>query len=181
MIGGFLKMLLDSRMNDWHCMFVETGDEERVKERLKYRLPDDFTIIVPKRKLKLRKGGLWGIETKILFPGYILVNGVIDTEIYYLLKNIPNAFKLLKTGNEVAAIDSREMAVLSRLISNSEEIGFSNVLMENGIVRVVDGPLLGLEGIILNIDHRKERAKVRLNFLGEERTVDLGVSFLRPV
>lgn len=173
-------MLLDSRINDWHGIFVETGDEDRVKERLKYRLPDDFTIIVPKRKLKLRKGGIWRIETKVLFPGYILLNGIINTEIYYLLKNIPNLFKLLKTGNEIAEIDNREMAVLSRLICNGEEIGFSNVLVENGKVRVVDGPLFSLEGIILSIDHRKERAKVRLNFLGEERTVDLGISLLGP-
>jgi len=173
-------MILDSRMNEWHGVFVVTGDEDRVKERVKYRLPDDYTVIVPKRKLKLRKGGIWRVETKVLFPGYVLINGEINTDVYYRLKNIPNVLKLLKTGTTVAAIDSREMTVLARLICNSEEIGFSNVLLENGRVRVVDGPLFSLEGIILSIDHRKERAKVRLNFLGEERTVDLGVSFLRP-
>lgn len=170
----------DLRMNNWHGVFVVTGDEDKVKERVKYRLPEDYTVIVPKRKLRLRKGGIWTVATKVLFPGYVLINGEINTDIYYRLKNIPNVLKLLKTGTTVAAIDSREMSVLVRLICNSEEIGFSNVLMENGRVRVVDGPLFSLEGIIVSIDHRKERAKVKLNFLGEERTVDLGVSFLRP-
>lgn len=173
--------MLESRMNDWHGFFVETGDEDRAKERLKFRLPQDFIIIVPKRKLKLRKGGIWRVETKVLFPGYVLANGKIDEEIYYRLKNIPNVFKLLRSGNDIAAIDSREMDILSRLMSNSEEIGFSNVLMMNEKVRVVDGPLFSLEGIILSIDRRKERAKVRLDFLGEERTVDLGISFLKPI
>ena len=173
-------MFLDSRMDEWHGIFVITGDEDKVKERIKYRLQEDYTVVVPKRKLKLRKGGIWRVETKVLFPGYVLINGEINTDIYYRLKNIPSILKLLKTGTTVAPIDSREMAVLSRLICNSEEIGFSNVLLENGRVRVVDGPLFSLEGIILSIDHRKERAKIRLNFLGEERTVDLGISFLRP-
>lgn len=173
-------MLLDSRMNEWYGVFAVTGDEEKVKERIKYRLPEDYTVMVPKRKLKMRKGGVLRVETKVLFPGYVLINGEINTDIYYRLKNIPNVLRLLKTGTTVAPIDSSEMAVLSQLICNSEVIGFSSVLMENGRVRVVDGPLFSLEGIILSINHRKERAKVRLNFLGEERTVDLGISFLRP-
>lgn len=174
-------MMLNSRIDSWHGFFVETGDEDRVKERLKYRLPDNFTVMVPKRKLRLRKAGVWNIESKVLFPGYVFVNGIIDTEIYYRLKNVPNVFKILKTGNEISVIDRHEMDVLSRLICNGEEIGFSSVLLENGRVRVTDGPLFSLEGIISSIDHRKERARVRLNFLGEERTVDLGISLLKPV
>ena len=173
--------MLNSEMNEWHGVFVVTGDEDRVKERIKYRLPDEYSVIVPKRKLRLRKGGIWKVETKVLFPGYVLINGEINTDIYYKLKNIPNALKLLKTGTSIAAIESSEMTVLSRLMCNSEEIGFSNVLVENGRVKVVDGPLFSLEGIIVSIDHRKARAKVRLNFLGEERTVDLGISFLGPI
>jgi transcriptional antiterminator NusG len=172
---------LDLRLNEWHVVFAVTGDEERVKERIKYRLSDDYTVMVPKRKLKIRKGGIWSVETKVLFPGYVLINGVISPDIYYRLKNIPSVLKLLKTGTAVAQIEKSEMTVISKLICNSEEIGFSKVLVENGQVRVVDGPLFSLEGIILKIDHRKERAKVRLNFLGEERTVDLGISLIAPV
>lgn len=174
-------MLNDSRMEEWHGLFVVTGQEDRVKERVKYRLQDGYTVVVPKRKLKVRKGGIWRVETRVLFPGYVLVNGVITNDTYYQLKNIPNVIRLLKTGKIVASIDSREMTVLSRLICNNEEIGFSNVLMENGRVQVIDGPLFSLEGIILSIDHRKERAKIALNFLGEVRTVDLGISILKPV
>jgi len=174
-------MLSEPLISEWHGVFAVTGDEENVKERIKYRLPENYLVMVPKRKLKLRKGGILRVETKVLFPGYVLINGEIDTSVYYQLKNIPGILRLLKTGNSVAPIDSSEMAVLSRLICNNEEIGFSNVLIENGKVRVVDGPLFSLEGIILSINHRKERAKVKLSFLGEERTVDLGISLLRPL
>lgn len=173
-------MSLETHSDNWYGIFVLTGDEDRVKERVRYRLPDDFTVMVPKRKLRLRKGGIWRVETKVLFPGYILLNGKMNIDTYYQLKNIPNALRILKTGDSVTPIDSREMTVLSKLICNGEEIGISNVLMENGRVIVVDGPLYSLEGIILSINHRKERVKVRLNFLGEERTVELGISFLRP-
>lgn len=176
-----MKMFTYSGLNSWYSLFVVTGNEDNVKERVKYRLPDDYKVVVPKRKLKLRKGGIWKVESKVLFPGYVLLNGEINSEIYYLLKSIPNVFKLLRTGSSFSAIDDREMEVLSRLICNGEEIGFSKVLMENGRARVLDGPLFSFEGIIQSIDHRKERAKVLLNFLGEERTIDLGITLLEPV
>lgn len=38
-----------------------------------------------------------------------------------------------------------------------------------------------LEGCIQSIDARKARAKVSLSFLGEMRTVDLGVNILRTL
>jgi transcriptional antiterminator NusG len=176
-----MLMYQDLRLDQWHSVFVVTGTEEKAKERIKYRLQDGFTVVVPRRKLRIRRGGVWRVEKRPLFPGYVLINGEIDTETYYRLKNIPDVLKLLMTGSQPARIDPYEMAVLSKLMCNSEEIGFSDVLVENGVVRVVDGPLYSLEGIIKSIDHRKQRAKVILNFLGEERTVDLGISILKPV
>lgn len=176
-----MLMYQDLRLDQWHSVFVVTGTEEKAKERIKYRLQDGFTVVVPRRKLRIRRGGVWRVEKRPLFPGYVLINGEIDTETYYRLKNIPDVLKLLMTGSQPARIDPDEMAILSKLMCNSEEIGFSEILVENGIVRVVDGPLYSLEGIIKSIDHRKQRAKVILNFLGEERTVDLGISILKPV
>jgi transcriptional antiterminator NusG len=179
--GDFGYMTIDLDSGEWHGIFVVTGEEDRVRDRVKYRMPDDFTVVVPKRKLRLRKGGIWKTETRVLFPGYVLINGGISTDVYYQLKDIPGVIRLLRTGNSIAVIDNSEMAVLSKLICNNEEIGFSSVLIENGRVQVVDGPLFSLEGIIVSIDQRKQRARVRLRFLGEERTVDLGISLLRPV
>jgi len=55
------------------------------------------------------------------------------------------------------------------------------VLIKGGSVVVVDGPLTSMEGLIVDINRRKARAKVRLNFMGEPRIVELGISVLQPV
>ena len=44
------------------------------------------------------------------------------------------------------------------------EIGFSKVFKKGENVTVIDGPLKGLEGMIIKIDKRKGRAKVRMSF-----------------
>jgi len=169
------------RLKDWYALFVATGDEENVKERVKYRFQDKLDIIVPKRKLKERKDGKWSVKIRTMFPGYVLLNGEINTEDYYNMKGIPGIIKLLRNGESLLKIDRNEIEIINRLTYNDETIGYSNVLIENGHVMVVDGPLLSLEGYIVSINSRKGRARVRLDFLGEERTVELGVSILQPV
>lgn len=165
---------------NWYAVFVKSGQEDKVKERLEYRFEDKLRIVVPKRKLRERKGGVWSYVIRPLFQGYVLVNGDIETDEYYGFRNVPGLFKLLCSGCEPAKIEPFEMEVINRLICNSDIIDFSDVLMENGKVVVVDGPLVSLEGQILSINRRKGRAQVMLNFMGEPRTVDLGINFLQP-
>lgn len=168
-------------LENWYALFVTTGEEDNVKERLLYRFKDSFKVLVPKRKLKERKKGIWKSNIKVLFPGYVLMYGYLGVEEYYNLKKIPGLIKLIRTGYEPAEIKDYEMEVISKLIFNNEIIGESSVLIENGNIVVVDGPLTSLEGKIISINRRKGRAKVCLNFMGEERTIELPISVLESV
>ncbi len=172
--------MFNNAQDSWYAIFVLTGEEDKVKERLKYRFKDKLRILVPKRRIKERKNGEWHHNIKTLFPGYVLVNGSVSQEDYCNLQGVPGLIKMLRSGHTPLEIDSYEMEILNRLICNNETIGFSNILVENKKIVVVDGPLLSLEGQIESIDYRKGRAKVRLDFLGEARTVDLGISVLQP-
>lgn len=177
---GVEKYMNGTYCDDWYALFVVTGEEEKVKKRLDYRLQGDLRIIVPKRKLRERRNGQWHNVIRPLFPGYVLLNGEMNTERYYKLKRVPGLFGLLKSGHEPAPIDYWELEVINRLICNNETVGYSSVLMENGRVVVVDGPLVSLEGQIVSINPRKGRAKVSLTFMGEPRIVELGINLLQP-
>jgi transcriptional antiterminator NusG len=116
----------------WYALFVMTGKEEKVRERLKYKLHDKgINIVIPKRKIRERKNGIWKIHIKKLFPGYILLNGVIGVEEYYFLKGVPDILKLLRDGYEPLEISRQEINIISRLVCDNEVIGISKVLMEN--------------------------------------------------
>lgn len=172
-------MSTENKQLNWYALFVETGQEDKVKQRVEYSLGSSVKALVPKRKLKERKDGTWHEKIRVLFPGYVLLNGDIDLNNYHHMKQTPGLLRFLRTGYDLSQIEYNEISVLSRLIYNNEIIGFSSVLVENERVTVVDGPLSSMEGIIESINTRKGRAKVRLNFLGEERTVELGISVLR--
>lgn len=173
--------MYDSVKSDgWYALFVKSGQEDNVKERLKYRFGEKLRIIVPKRRLRERRGGKWIHVIRNLFPGYVLVHGEIGIDEYYDFKNIPGLFKLLCSGYEPAKIKCEEMEIINRLMCNSETIGYSDALIENGNVVIIDGPLVSLEGRIVCVNRRKGRVQVALDFMGEPRIVELGISVLQP-
>lgn len=166
----------------WYALFVLTGEEDNVKKRLEHRFRNSkLKFIVPKRKLMERKEGKWKEKVRTLFPGYILVNGYMGVEEYYSLTGIPGLLGVLKDTCEPLEISEQDIAVLKKLICNGEIIEHSSALLESGKVVIVDGPLLGLEGLIQSIDRRKGRARVRLNFACEPRLVDLSIFIIKAV
>jgi len=169
-----------SRLNNWYAIFVLTGEEDNVKERLKFKLGEEVRLAVPKRRIKERKEGKTREVVKTLFPGYVLIQGDVTEDICMQFRDVPGLVKILGDKGLPYSIDPYEIELISNLIVEDEVIGYSTVLYENGCVRVIDGPMVNLQGDIVSIDRRKGRAKIRVNFCGDERTIDLGVEFLRP-
>ncbi|WP_234410583.1 antiterminator LoaP [Caldalkalibacillus mannanilyticus] len=153
-------------------------------------------VMVPKRKIRERREGKLCEVSKIMLPGYVLLNTYMNIDLYYKLKEIPRCFRLLNINKYnvdydlkdvenqerqvtcFTPIEEKEMALILRLAQYDEEIGFSQVHKENSKVFVRSGPLKGLEGIIKKIDKRKNRAKISLDFMGETQLVDVGIEIL---
>jgi len=171
----------DSDNNKWYALFVKTGQEEKVRKRIEFSLNDVVKTMVPKRKLRERRGGVWKTVIRKLFPGYVLLSGDMDGSNYHTIKSTPGILKLLKTGYEPARIDPWEMDIVNRLMYNGDTIEYSDCFIKDGKIIVTSGPLLNMEGNIISVDRRKGRVKVNIAFMGEPRIVDLGISILQPV
>lgn len=162
----------------WYAAFVKTGDEDNVKLRLQHRYSDGIKFYVPKRKLRERKDGVWHEKVHTIFPGYVLIEGNIDTNMYYGLKGVPGLWNLLRDDKDLLSISQHEIKIINKLMCNGETINESTIYEINGHVIVTDGPIKGMEGHIVKINKRKGRAKVNLSFLGEQRLIDLCVNVL---
>lgn len=163
----------------WYALFVATGEEDKVKERINFKMKDEIRALVPKRKMRERKEGKWEDIIRILFPGYVLLNCEMNGKNYNQIREIPGVIKLLKDNDGPQEINEYEIEIIGMLTANNEVIGSSRVFIQGGDVVVIDGPLLGLEGYIQAIDKRKGRVKVVLNLMGEPRTVELSVAMVQ--
>jgi transcriptional antiterminator NusG len=163
----------------WYALFVATGDEDKVKERIHLQMENEFKALVPKRSMHERKGGKWEDKIRTLFPGYVLLKGQMSNQKYSLINHIPGVFRLLRDSDGFQEISEDEIGIIDRLTTNNEIIGRSSVYVLGGQVGVIAGPLLGLEGYIRAIDKRKGRVKVNFNLMGEPRTVELSVEMVK--
>ena len=162
----------------WYVTFVETGKEEEVQKWLDHYFDKDIQRnMVPKRRLIEKKGGEPYSVIKKLFPGYVFICIDMDVEKYEIIKGIPKLIRFLSTGAYYSPIDDSEMSVILRLVGD-DIIGYSKVFVENAKILVKEGCLYGMEGIIKKVDKHKNRAKIQLDFMGEQRIVDVGVEIV---
>jgi transcriptional antiterminator NusG len=162
---------------NWYAIFVETGFEEAVQQYLYFSLTDLHSLI-PKRIVPEKRNGKFEKALKKLFPGYILVQTKLNDEVYLNIKHIPHLIKVLGYETNYSPIDETEIAIILKLINNEGVIDYSKVLIENSMVHVKDGPLKGLEGLIVRLNKHTHRAKIKLNFMGEQRVIEVGIEML---
>jgi transcriptional antiterminator NusG len=183
---------------NWHALLVETGKEELVRKIIfKYMGDSVVDVVIPKRRLQERKQGKTYEVFKNMFPGYLLVNARMHTKTFNNLKRMPIFNRLLhkydwRNKNEVTTedtfeenllskIDKEEMTLLLQLIDDNGIINYSTICVINAKVKVIDGPLKGMDGLIKKLDRRKNRARIAINFMGTEKRLDVGIEMLKSI
>lgn len=165
----------------WYALFVENGKEEEIRRQLLSSLKEkEIQALIPKRYIRTKKQDIWEYRTKMLLPGCILLNGNITEEGFCILKENPGIFKPGEDKYEIQEIDDQELEVILSLLRLGETIGSSYVQIDDeGVLTVIDGPLVGLEDLITSIDETKGRARVSISLLGKVKSVELGISILK--
>jgi transcriptional antiterminator NusG len=88
----------------WYAIHTYSGYEEAVAKALKQRIETlgmqdkIFNVIVPKeKKIKIKGGKRVVVEEKI-YPGYVLVEMIVDDDSWYVVRNTPNVTGFLGAG-----------------------------------------------------------------------------------
>lgn len=166
---------------EWYAIFVETGHENKVQKLIELLfMEEEIRTLVPKRKLIERRKGKTHECIKNLLPGYVLTYTKMSNELYYQLRGLPSVYKVLRDDCEPTPIREEEMDMLLSLTRHGDIIELSDIYKEGNMIKVLSGPLEGMEGIIEKFDHRKRRVKICLEFLGEYKRVDLGANMVVP-
>lgn len=161
----------------WYAIFVETGYEETVEQYL-HHFFNNLHSLIPKRFVPEKRNGRLQKVLKTLFPGYILIHTMLNDEMYQKMRYIPHLIKILGYKTSYPPIEEVEIAVILKLINNEGIIDYSKLLIENYVIEVIDGPLKGLEGLIIYVNKHTRRAKIKLNFMNKVRTIDVGIEML---
>ncbi len=163
------------------AMQVRVGSEDRFVRGARGRTEIGGSALVwPRRRLRIRKGGTWRDSISPVFPGYLFVRtDGADGALLQCLRTLPGFIRFLPDNASVHPLDQRDAATLSSLIACGGVVDRSLVTFdEERRIRVVSGPLRGMEGMIVAVDRRKGRARVRLALYEDSFEVDFGFQSL---
>ncbi|SFH21498.1 transcriptional antiterminator NusG [Desulfotomaculum arcticum] len=160
----------------WYVLHVMTGEETTIKEKLLLDLPG-INALAPRQKVIERHKGTFREVVRILFPSYVFVQMDLDEKNYYAARRIAGVINFLAHHRPIPVPDD-QMANVLWLCKDDELVGLSTLEIGESI-KVINGPLTGMEGYIVKIDKRKRRAKVRLTLFQKEMEVNLGIEFIQ--
>lgn len=162
--------------SNWYVLHVETGSEENVKKVLN-RINGVKAVIPIQEKLE-RRQGQERLVLRVIFPSYVFVKLELTPEIYYRIRDTPRVYNFL--GSEKPeSMKNNEILHILQMCNEEDVIGISDAIIEGRNIKVIKGPLLGLEGQITQVNKRKGRVKVIFDILDHKRIVELSVNFVQ--
>ena len=167
----------------YYVIQVRTGKEFQTIDAIKKQLgeKEGFDVFTPYRKvMKKYKGGVLKEVTERCFPGYVFVETNEPWELFVDLYWTPEFTRMLgREGHtqNFAPLNADESRMIDILYSaNSNRITeISDIVVHEGqIVRVLDGPLMGLTSKIKKVNLHKRLVTIEHTLCG--RLVESQVS-----
>lgn len=165
----------------YYVIQVRTTQEDDFMRRVSKTRPD-LAVHVLKKKLMTRKAGKLVPHLSCLFPGYVFLeqdDDEISPTVRAQVRRTSGFIRFLPSTQEPRPLRQHDVELIRHFLSFGRQIGLSLVTFdENDRIKVLEGPLSGLEGRIVKVDRRKRRAKIRLDLYDDSILFDLGFELL---
>lgn len=166
---------------EWYVIHTYSGYEGRVKKSIEEKadllgLVEKITqVMVPTENVIEIKEGKKRVSTKKFFPGYVLVEMELTDETWQLVKSIPKVTGFVGTSARPLPLSGEEVETLLRQIDSRTAAPRERVQFSKGdSIRIIDGPFLGFNGIVDEVNQDQNRVKVLVSIFGRATPVELG-------
>lgn len=164
----------------WYVVQVRTGTEESIKIQCERNVSDSILkrSFIPYYEERRRWHGSWTTIKRILFPGYVFIVTEDVEELYEQLKRVLGLTKILGSGGEIVPLSDDEVNFMERIGGEEQLVGMSEGIIEGGQVRIYEGPLQGMEGLVKRIDRHKRKAWLEIKLFGRVQLVQVGLEIV---
>jgi transcriptional antiterminator NusG len=170
----------------WYAIHTYSGYENAVARNLRQRIDSlnmsdkIFNVIVPSEKKIRVKGGKRVTEEENLFPGYVLVEMIVDDESWYVVRNTPRVTGFVGSGTQPVPLTDAEYKALVHQMSDDTPTHKVD-LSAGDLVIINDGPFKDLEGKVGEVDEKSGKVKVLVSMFGRETPVELDFLQIKKV
>lgn len=163
----------------WYAIHTYAGYEDAVARYLKQRIESlamtdkIYNVVVPKEvKIKVKGGKRHTIEEKI-YPGYVLVDMVLDNDSWYVVRNTPRVTGFVgSNAAKPTPLSKEEIDELMERMGQKEPT-FKIDFKIDETVKIIDGPFKDHDGKVAEVDEDRGKVKVLVPVFGRDTLVEL--------
>ena len=168
----------------WYVVHAYSGMEKAVERNIIERITrsgmqDKFgRIMVPMEEVVEVKNGQKRTTERKFFPGYVLVEMVMDDDTWHLVKHTNKVTGFVGGAkNRPAPISEEEVMKIVNQMQEGSDKPRHKVEFEVGeYVRVKDGPFTDFNGTVEEVNYEKNKVRVAVTIFGRSTPVELEFS-----
>ncbi len=162
----------------WYIVHTYSGHENKVKVNLEKRIEymnmgeKIFRVEVPQKTVTQIKGGKKQEKEEKIFPGYVLVEMIMDEDSWYVVRHTAGVTKFVGSAKRpIPARDSEIKKIINRSTSQSQKIELD--VKAGDKVRIVSGPFADFIADIIEVYPDKSKLRANVSIFGRETPVEL--------
>ncbi|MCR5092893.1 MAG: hypothetical protein K6B72_02865 [Lachnospiraceae bacterium] len=158
----------------WYVLWSTCRNEESLLEKVHDKVPAELydEVWLPRREeFRVVRGEEKRLETP-LFKGYLFIRARAEDlhDIHCRLKKEKEYLGILKCEDDFVSLSEFEEKLIDRLTSHRRKSAGQSVgVIRQGVLHILDGPLVGLEPYIKKIDRHKRKAWLEMEIFGQHR------------
>lgn len=174
----------NQKTKQWYVVHAYSGYENFVKREIisrtnHHQLEERIgEVVVPSEEVVEMRAGQKRKSTRKFFPGYVLVNMVMDDETWHMIRAIPRVLGFIGgTSQTPTPISDKEAHAIMQRVEEGVAKPRPKILFEPGeIVRVKEGPFIDFNGVVEEVNYEKSRMRVAVLIFGRSTPVELEFS-----
>jgi len=173
------EILEEEKKGEWYVVHTYSGYENKIKVDLTKRVESMnmqnkiFQIIIPEEQEVEYKGGKKKITTKRVFPGYVIVNMIMDEDSWYVVHHTPGVTGFVGSGTKPIPLHDDE---INKILTQMGLLGKKPRIIDIEIgenIRVNSGPFENFEGVVKELLLDRGKVRVNISMFGRETPVEL--------
>ncbi len=167
---------------NWYVVHTYSGYENKVKANIEKTIENRhleeeiLEVRVPMQDVVEMKNGAKKNVQKKLFPGYVLINMVMNDDTWYVVRNTRGVTGFVGPGSKPVPLTEAEMKPLGIRTENIT-VDFA----EGDTIAVVAGVWKDTVGMVQRIDYGKQTATINVDLFGRENPVEIGFAEVRKM
>lgn len=162
----------------WYVLWTRSHCEQLVLNQLASK---GFRLFFPRVEAWWRRFGVRHRISVPMFPGYVFLNHALDRHSHLEILKARGLVRILDEAGRPATVPDSEIEAIQRIQDAQLPARSHPYLREGQRVRVIGGPLLGVEGLLVKIKSKKGLLILSVNVMQRSMAVEVDCTLVEPL